>query len=328
MDAARLLPAEDPLPSWNDGLAKERLLDFVARATGQGAADYVPVAERIAVFDNDGTLWTEQPAYTQFFFGMDRVKAKVAEHPEWREKQPFKSVLANDLKGVVASGVQGLAELSAMAHADINDTEEFERDATGWLASARHPRFQQPFTECVYLPMLELLAYLRAHAFKTCIVSGGAVEFIRPWAERVYGIPREQVIGSTVATRLESRDDKPVIVRLPAVDSIVDKEHKVLAIQRVIGRRPIAAFGNSDSDLPMLEWTAAGAGPRLCLCVHHTDAEREYAYDRDGVTGRLNEGLDTARVHGWTVVDMKADWKQVFAFEKAPGRAREKVEKR
>jgi phosphoserine phosphatase len=305
--------ANDSLPSWNDGAAKRGILAFVADVTRPGAPTFVPPPERIAVFDNDGTLWTEQPSYTQFAFAMDRVKAVADQHPDWNTREPFKAALAANLKGVVASGVHGLIELPAAACAGLT-VEEYDRVARDWLATARHPRFGRPYTECVYQPMLELLAYLRANGFKTYVVSGGSLEFMRPWTERVYGIPPEQLIGSTVVTKLEVRDGRPLIVRQAEIELINDKNEKPLSIQRIIGRRPVFAFGNSDGDLPMLQWTAAGEGRRFCGYVHHTDGEREYAYDRTASTGRLDKGLDEAKAQGWTVVDMKADWRRVFPF--------------
>ncbi len=301
----------DPLASWNDTPARQSIMKFVAAVTDKDGARFVPPADRIAVFDNDGTLWCEQPAYPQFFFGMDRVRVLAPQHPEWKDREPFKSAVAGNLEGVLASGVRGLIELTAATHGGMT-ADEFDRIARDWLATAKHPRFQRPYTECVYQPMLELLAYLRANGFKTYIVSGGGLEFMRPWTERVYGIPPEQVIGSTTATRLELREGRPVIVRGLEIEWLNDQEEKPLAIQRIVGRRPIAAFGNSDGDLPMLRWTAGGDGERFCLFVHHTDAEREFAYDRQSPVGRLDQGLEHARKNGWTVVDMKTDWKRVF----------------
>ncbi|HRT09036.1 MAG TPA: HAD family hydrolase [Candidatus Paceibacterota bacterium] len=305
------LCAEDPLPSWNDGAVKQRLQAFVSQVVREGGPDYVAPAERIAVFDNDGTLLCEQPAYPQFLFGMDRMKATASRHSELKDKEPFKSALAGNLEGVIATGVRGLIELTAGTHGGLT-TGEFDAVVREWLATARHPRFQRPFHECVYQPMLELLAYLRANGFKTFIVSGGALEFLRPWTEKVYGIPPEQVIGSSVLTRLEVRDGKPVIVRRAEIGLINDHDEKVLSIERVIGRRPILAVGNSDADLPMLQWTGAGSGPRFCAYIHHTDAEREYAYDRQAKTGRLDKGLDEAKARGWAVVDIRRDWNRVF----------------
>jgi len=314
--ALSLEAADDALPSWNDGPAKESVVAFVREVTAAGTASFVAPAERIAVFDNDGTLWTEQPSYTQFVFATDRVKAVAGQHPEWNTREPFRSALAGDLKGVVASGVHGLIELPAAACAGMT-VEEYDRAAKDWLRTARHPRFGRPYTECVYQPMLELLGFLRANGFKTYVVSGGSLEFMRPWTERVYGIPPEQLIGSTVVTKLEVLNGQPVMVRQAGVELVNDRVEKALSIQRVIGRRPILAFGNSDGDLPMLQWTAGGGGRRFCGYVHHTDGEREYAYDRTATTGRLDKGLDEAAAKGWTVVDMKRDWRRVFPFEGA-----------
>lgn len=308
---------EDPLASWTDGVVKQRIRDFMTAVAREGGPDFVPPAERIAVFDNDGTLWTEQPTYTQFYFGMDRARLAAGRHPEWSGKEPFKSALAGDVDGVVATGVHGLIELTAGAHGGMT-AGEFDTAASEWLATARHPRFQRPYTECVYQPMLELLGYFRANGFKNFIVSGGAVEFMRPWTERVYGIPPEQVIGSAVRTRLEEREGRLVAVRTGDIQLLNDKDEKVLTIQRLIGRRPIAAFGNSDGDLPMLQWTAQGSRLRFCAYVHHTDAQREYAYDRAAKTGRLDQGLDYARAKGWAVIDMKRDWRRVFPFDPPP----------
>jgi hypothetical protein len=301
----------DPLPSWNDGPARGAIVAFVERVTKQGGPEFVPPAERIAVFDNDGTLWSEQPMYVQLAFALDRVKALAPQHPEWKEQEPFASVLRGDLASFAATGEHGLIELVMATHAG-NTTDEFARIVEDWLASARHPTLGRPYTECVYQPMLELLAYLRSNGFETFIVSGGGIEFMRPWSERVYGVPPEQVVGSTIQTRYELRDGKPAIVRLPAFDFVDDKAGKPVGIQKFIGRRPILAFGNSDGDFEMLEWTTAGAGPRLGLLLHHDDAEREAAYDRESQVGRLARGLDEAPARGWTLVSMKRDWKRVF----------------
>jgi hypothetical protein len=303
--------AADPLPSWNDGPARAAMVGFVERVTKPGGADFVPPAERIAVFDNDGTLWSEQPTYVQLAFALDRVKALAPQHPDWKEKEPFASVLRGDLAGVAASGQKGLVELIMASHAG-NTTDEFVAIVDEWLASARHPKLGRPYTECVYQPMLELLAYLRANGFATFIVSGGGIEFVRPWSERVYGVPPEQVVGSSIQTRYELRDGKPAIVRLPAVDFIDDKAGKPVGIHKFIGRRPLLAFGNSDGDFEMLEWTTTGPGPRLGAILHHDDAEREVAYDRASSVGRLERGLDEAPARGWTLVSMKRDWKRVF----------------
>ncbi|MGH7389192.1 MAG: HAD family hydrolase [Candidatus Rokuibacteriota bacterium] len=307
--------AADPLPSWNEGAAKKAVVGFVAEVTKEGGRDFVPPAERIATFDNDGTLWAEQPLYFQFLFAVDRVKALASEHPEWKDKEPFAALLKGDLKGALAGGEKPLLEMLAATHAGMTTTE-FEQIVKGWLVTARHPKLKRPHTDLVYQPMLELLAYLRANGFKTFIVSGGGVEFVRAFAEQVYGIPPEQVIGSTGKQKFERRDGKPVLVKLPAVDFVDDKEGKPVGIQKFIGRRLIAAFGNSDGDLQMLQWTAGGEGARLCLYVHHTDARREWAYDRQSSIGRLDKGLDEAQARGWTVVDMKRDWAVIFPFEK------------
>ena len=309
--APRPAAAADPLPSWSDGASKQAIVAFVEKVTREGTPGFVPPAERIATFDNDGTLWAERPMYFQLLFALHRVKALAPQHPEWKTKEPFASVLKGDLKGALAGGDRALLELVMVTHAGTT-TEEFSRLVADWIATARHPTTGRLLTEMVYQPMLELLAYLRASGFKTFIVSGGGIEFMRPWAERVYGVPPEQVIGSSIKTRLEVLDGQPVLVRLPEVAFVDDKEGKPVGIQQAIGRRPIAAFGNSDGDLQMLQWTGAGAGPRLCLFVHHTDAAREWAYDRTSHIGRLGQGLDEAKARGWTVVDMKTEWKAIF----------------
>ena len=302
----------DPLPSWNDTGPKAAIVAFVEKVTEENTPDFVPEPERIAVFDNDGTLWTEHPMYVQLAFALDRVKTMAPEHPEWKDTQPFKAVLENDMKALAAAGEKGLLELIMATHAGMS-SDEFQKIATDWIASARDPKFNKPYTELVYQPMLELLGYLRANGFKTFIVSGGGVEFVRPWAEKVYGIPPEQVIGSSIKTQFEMRGDVPTLLRLPQVNFIDDKAGKPVAINAHIGRRPIAAFGNSDGDLEMLQWTTlGGTTPRFGLLVHHTDADREYAYDRQSSFGRLDKALDIAPINGWTVVDMKADWKQIF----------------
>jgi hypothetical protein len=307
--------AADPLPSWNDGPSKKAIIEFVMKVTKESSPEFVPGEERIATFDNDGTLWVEQPMYTQLAFALDRVKALAPQHREWKEKQPFKAVLDGDVKGMTAAGQKGLVELVTATHAGMT-TDEFEGIVHNWLATARHPRFQRPYTECVYQPMLELLAYLRANGFKSYIVTGGGVEFLRPWTKKVYGVPPEQVIGSSIKLKYELYDGKPVLVRLPEIDFIDDKSGKPVGIHKFIGRRPVMAFGNSDGDLEMLQWATTGKGPRFGLIVHHTDAEREYAYDRDTHFGRLDKALDAAPRNGWVVVDMKKEWKKVFPFEK------------
>jgi len=307
----RTPPDAPGLSSWNEGPAKASLTEFVARVTTPGSPDFVPAAQRIAVLDNDGTLWAEQPMYFQFFFVADRVKALAPQHPEWKDKEPFASVLRGDLKGALAGGEHAVAELVLATHSGVT-TDEFDRIVRDWFAAARHPVTNRPFTEMVYQPMLELLAYLRAHDFKTFIVSGGGVEFMRAYAEAVYGIPPEQVIGSSGAQQLEMRDGVPVLVKIAKLDFYDDKQGKPVAIQKHIGRRPLAAFGNSDGDLQMLQWTHAGQGPRFCMFIHHTDAQREWAYDRASSIGKLDKGLDEAAAKGWTIVDMQRDWATIF----------------
>jgi hypothetical protein len=301
----------DPLPSWVNRQAKKSILAFVSDVTTPGSPDFVSEAERIAVFDNDGTLWSEQPFYFQFFYAMDRIRGLAPAHPEWKTQQPFKAVLENDTEALVQSGEKGLLQIIMASHAG-NSTADFEESVRGWIAAARHPRFNTPFTDLVFQPMLEVLAFLRARGFKTYIVSGGGIEFMRVWSEEVYGVPPEQVIGSSIEVRFELQDGKPVLVRLPKMDFLDDKEGKPVAIHRFIGRRPIAAFGNSDGDLQMLQWTAHGQGRRLMLLVHHTDEAREWAYDRESHVGRLDKALDEANAKGWTLVDMKRDWRVVY----------------
>jgi phosphoserine phosphatase len=307
--------AGDPLPSWNDGLAKQSIISFVEKVTKPGSPDFVPVPERIATFDNDGTLWCEKPLPVQLYFVLDRVKELAPSHPEWQTQEPFAAILKGDPKGLMAGGERGLMEVIMATHTG-NTTVEFEQIAKDWIATARHPKTGKHYTEMVYQPMLEVLAYLRANGFKTFIVSGGGIEFMRPWTEKVYGIPPEQVVGSTVKTKFEMRDGQPVLVRLPEVNFNDDREGKAISINRHIGRRPIAAFGNSDGDLQMLQYTGAGSGTRFCLYVRHDDAEREYVYDRQDHLARLDKGLDEAAAKGWTVVSMKNDWKTVFPAQK------------
>jgi phosphoglycolate phosphatase-like HAD superfamily hydrolase len=301
----------DPLPSWNDGPAKARIVGFVQAVTEQGGKDYVPPADRIAVFDNDGCLWSEQPAYFQLLFAIDRVKALAPKHPEWKTKQPFKAVLEGDMKALSASGEKGLAELVMATHANLT-SDEFAQIVSDWLATARHPKLKRPYTELVYQPMLDLLAYLRANGFQTWIVSGGGIEFVRVFSEARYGVPPQQVVGSSVKTKYEVRSGQPAIVRLPQIDFIDDKAGKPVGIHKFIGKRPIAAFGNSDGDFEMLEWTTSAPGARLGLIVHHDDAEREFAYDRNSHVGRLARGLDEGPKRGWTIVSMKNDWRSVY----------------
>jgi phosphoserine phosphatase len=305
----------DWLLSWNEGTAKSSIIAFVEEVTTPSRAGFVPAAERIAVFDNDGTLWSEQPMYFQLAFSLARLTALAPEHPEWRQQMPFSAALEGDLARVLEGGEHALLELVMATHAGVT-TDEFAAAVNAWLATARHPRTARRYDQMVYQPMLELLAYLRANGFKTFVVSGGGIEFMRPWAERVYGIPPEQVIGSSIETTFERRGGVPVLVRAPAIDFIDDKAGKPVGINRHIGRRPIAAFGNSDGDLEMLEWTTSGPGPRFGLIVHHTDNDREWAYDRASSIGRLDRALDEARAKRWTVVDMQRDWNTIFPPER------------
>jgi phosphoserine phosphatase len=309
--ATALAQAPDPLPSWHDGAAKARIVGFVQAVTDPAGKDYVPPADRIAVFDNDGTLWSEQPAYFQLLFAIDRVKALAPKHPEWKSKQPFKAVLEGDMKTLAASGEKGVLELIMATHAGMT-TDQFAAVVKDWLATAKHPKLGRPYTDLVYQPMLEVLAYLRANGFKTWIVSGGGVEFVRVFSEARYGVPPEQVVGSSIRTKYEVRNGQPVIVRLPEIDFIDDKAGKPVGINKFIGKRPIAAFGNSDGDFQMLEWTTSAPGARLGVIVRHDDAEREFAYDRNSSIGRLVRGLDEAPARGWTIVSMKNDWKAVY----------------
>lgn len=303
----------DPLPSWNDGAAKQAIIAFVTDVTREGSSDFIPEPERIATFDNDGTLWIEQPVYVQFAFALDRVKALAPQNPEWNDKQPFKAVLDGDMAAVAAAGEHSAVEIVAATHAGMTPAE-FREAVKDWLATAKHPRFGRRYDELVYRPMLEVLAYMRANGFKTFIVSGGGAEFIRAFAQERYGIPPEQIVGSRIVTKFERRDGRPILFRLPEVDFVDDGPGKPVGIDELIGRRPVAAFGNSDGDLEMLQWTTAAGGRRLGVVVHHTDPEREYAYDRQSKVGHLAKALDAAAVDRWTVVDMKRDWKTIFAF--------------
>ncbi|UUO09044.1 haloacid dehalogenase-like hydrolase [Blastopirellula sp. J2-11] len=315
------LQADEPLPSWNHSAAKTAIIEFVEKVSDENSPDFVPAADRIATFDNDGTLWTEHPMYTQLAFALDRVKKLAPDHPEWRTNQPIQAVLKGDLAALAASGEKGLAEVIMTTHAGIT-TAEFESIVSEWFQTARHPRFQRPYTECVYLPMVELLEYLRAHGFKTYIVSGGGIEFMRPMTLDVYGIPREQVVGSSIETKFEYQDGEPVLMRLAKIDFIDDKTGKPVGINKFIGKRPIAAFGNSAGDREMLEWVGAGDGPSLKMLVFHDDAKREYAYGPanglpDSKFGAFPQSLmDEAQEKGWSVISMKDDWARIFAFEK------------
>jgi phosphoserine phosphatase len=306
-------PGADPLPSWNDTATKKAVVTFVERVTKQDSPDLVPPAERIATFDNDGTLWAEQPIYFQLAFAIDRVKALAPLHPEWKDKEPFASLLRDDLKGALAGGEPAIFQIATVAHSGMS-TVEFDRIVRDWIATARHPITGRLYSEMVYQPMLELLAYLRGNGFRTFIVSGGGIDFMRAFAERVYGVPPEQVVGSSGKLNFELRDGKPILMKRPELNFIDDKAGKPVGIQMHIGRRPIAAFGNSDGDLQMLEWAKGGAGVRFALIVHHTDAEREWAYDRASSIGKLDKALDVAKAEGWTVVDMKNDWNKIFPF--------------
>jgi phosphoglycolate phosphatase-like HAD superfamily hydrolase len=306
--------AQEPLPSWNDTAPRKAIVAFVERVTKEGSPDFVPPPERVATFDNDGTLWVEQPIYIQLVFALDRVKALATQHPEWKDKEPFASLLKGDLKGALSGGEAAIFQIVTVTHSGMT-TDEFEKTVADWIATARHPKTGKLYTEMVYQPMLELLAYLRANGFKTFIVSGGGIDFMRVFAERVYGIPPEQVVGSSGKLEFELRDGHPILMKLPELSFNDDKAGKPVAIQTHIGRHPIAAFGNSDGDLQMLEWARQGTGVRFALVVHHTDAEREWAYDRNSSVGKLDKALDTAQAEGWTIVDMKNDWKRIFPFD-------------
>jgi haloacid dehalogenase-like hydrolase len=307
--------AQDPLPSWNEGPNKKSIIDFVTRVTKEGGPNFVPVAERIATFDNDGTLWCEHPMYVQLVYLVAQVKAKAGDHPEWRDKEPFKAILADDLSTALAGGEKKVMDAMMEVHSGMT-VDEYEASVKAWLQTAQHPRFRRPYTDLVYQPMIELLTYVRANGFKTYVVSGGGIEFMRPWMVKAYGIPPEQIVGSSIKVKFELRDRKPILTRLPVLDFIDDGPGKPEGIQKFIGRRPVMSFGNSDGDLEMLQWTTGSPGPRFGLIVHHTDAEREYAYDRNTTVGRLDKALDLAPKNGWVVVDMKSDWKVIFPFQK------------
>ena len=308
--------AQDPLPSWNDGPVKQAIVSFVEKVTKDGSPDFVPPPERVATFDNDGTLWCEQPMYFQLFFALDRMKTLAPQHPEWKTKEPFASLLKGDVKGALAGGEHAILEIIVATHAGMT-TADFEKIVADWIATAKHPKFKRPYTECIYQPMVELLAYLRANGFKTFIVSGGGIEFMRPWTEKVYGVPPEQVVGSSIKTKYEMRGGKPVLMRLPEMNFIDDKAGKPVGINSHIGRRPIAAFGNSDGDQQMLEYTQGGDGARLMMLVHHDDAAREFAYGAESKIGTFSDALMAeAKKNSWIVISMKDDWKKIFAFEK------------
>ncbi|WMD22049.1 HAD family hydrolase [Achromobacter seleniivolatilans] len=311
---ASVARAQTPLPSWNDGPSRQAILEFVAAVTQEGGKDYVAPADRIAVFDNDGTLWSEQPLYFQLIFALDQVKVMAPKHPEWAEEQPFKAAIEGDRQALAAAGTEGLLKIVGATHTNMT-TGAFSDEVKQWVKTAHHPRFKQPYTSLIYAPMRELLDYLRGNGFKTYIVSGGEVEFMRAWAQEVYGIPPEQVIGTTFVTEFQMQDGKPVLMRTPKLDYNDDGPGKPVSINKFIGRQPIFAFGNSDGDLQMLQWTAAGSGKRFAGLVHHTDAKREWAYDRDSKIGRLDKALDEATNKGWVIVDMAKEWKRVYAFE-------------
>ena len=306
--------AQQPLPSWNDGLPKQRIVAFVKAVTDRNSTDYVAPAERVAVFDNDGTLWSEQPLYFQFVFMLEQVKAAAPKHPEWKDNAAFKALAANDQKALAEMGQKPILELLGLANSGMT-VDAYDKTIRDWLTSARHPRFKRPYTDLVFKPMQELLAYLRLSGFKTYIVSGGSVEFMRPWVGKVYGIPPEQVVGSQQEVKFDIQDGKPVLVRQPKFAFIDDGPGKPVGIYRSIGRRPLAAFGNSDGDLQMLQFTEAGPGRRLMLIVRHDDSEREFAYDRKSSVGKLDKALDEARARKWIVVSMRNDWKKIFPFE-------------
>jgi len=308
--------SKDPLPSWNEGTSKQSIIDFVTKTTKEGTADFIPVADRIACFDNDGTLWSEQPMYFQLAFAIDRIKAMAPKHPEWKTTQPFKALLEGDLKTAMAGGEHALLQIVMATHAGMT-TEEFEKTVADWMATATHPKTGKHYNEMIFEPMLELLKYLRANDYKTFIVSGGGVEFMRTWTEQTYGIPPYQVIGSSGKVKYEVIDGKSFLVKLPEINFNDDKEGKPVGIQQYIGKRPVFTAGNSDGDYAMLQWTSTGSiYPRFGLIVHHTDAVREYDYDRKSPIGNLEKGLDDAAKYNWLIVDMKTDWKRIYPFDK------------
>ena len=306
----------NPLPSWNDGSSKKAIIDFITKTTKEGGADFIPVIDRIACFDNDGTLWSEQPMYFQLAFAIDRVKAMAPEHPEWKTTQPFKALLEGDMKTVMTGGEKALFQIIMATHAGMT-TDEFETSVKDWMATAKHPKTGRHYNEMIYQPMIELLNYLRANKYKTFIVSGGGVDFMRPWVEQAYGIPPDQIVGSSGKVKYDTLNGKPVLVKLPEVNFIDDKDGKPIGIHQYIGKRPVFTVGNSDGDYSMLQWASTAAGyPRFGMIVHHTDAEREWAYDRQSHIGKLDKGLDDAAKYNWTVVDMKNEWKKIYAFDK------------
>jgi len=304
----------DPLPSWNDGATKQSIIDFVTKTTTAGSADFIPVAARIACFDNDGTLWGEQPLYFQFFFAMDRIKGMAPQHPDWKTKQPYKALLEGDMKTVMAGGEKALLQIVMATHSGMT-TDEFSKTVKDWMATATHPVTKKHYNEMIYQPMVELLNYLRSNNYKTFIVSGGGVDFMRPWVEQAYGIPPDQVVGSSGKVKYDTLNGKPVLMKLPEINFIDDKEGKPVGIHQYIGKRPVFTAGNSDGDYAMLQYTSTGDGPRFGMIVHHTDSAREYAYDRSSHIGHLEKGLDDAVKYKWLVVDMKQDWKKIYSSD-------------
>lgn len=310
------VPQTDPLPSWNEGDSKKSIIDFVTKTTTASSIGFIPVNDRIACFDNDGTLWSEQPMYFQLAFAMDQVKVMAPQHPEWKNKQPFKALLEGDLKTALAGGEKALLEIVMATHSGVT-SEEFEKSVTNWMATATHPTTGKHYSEMIYQPMVELLNYLRANGYKTFIVSGGGVDFMRPWVEQAYGIPPDQVVGSSVKVKYEVKEDGTTqIVKLSELNFIDDKEGKPVGIHQFIGKRPVFTAGNSDGDYAMLQWTVTATGyPRFGMIVHHTDSVREWAYDRQSHIGKLERGLDDAAKYNWMLVDMKTDWKKIYPFE-------------
>ena len=304
----------DPLASWNDSPSKAAILDFVGRVTKEGGSDFVEPDQRVAVFDDDGTLWSEQPAYFQLLFALVRVKALYPDHPNWETQPTFAAAVSGDLRTLSETGVKGMMTLVTEGHAGLT-TEAFAQTVVDWITTAKHPRFNRLFTEMIFQPMLELLAYLRQNSFKTYVLASGGVEFVRPWSGKIFGVPPEQVIGSSVKTKFEIKDGKPQLKRLPEIDFVDDGQGKPVGIYKFIGRRPIFAAGNSDGDLEMLQWVTAGKGPRFGMIVHHTDEKREWSYDRQSAVGKLDKALDAAKDAKWTLVDMKWDWQRIYPFE-------------
>lgn len=307
--------ATDPLPSWNEGPTKKSIIDFVTKTTKEGGADFVPVADRIACFDNDGTLWTESPVPFQLLFVMDRIKAMAPQHPEWNKKQPYKGILEGDVKTALAGGEKALVELMMTTHAGLT-TEAFDQHVKDWMATATHPKTGKHYNEMVYQPMLELLDYLRANGYKTFIVSGGGIDFMRVWVEEAYGIPPYQVVGSSGNVSYDTTGAQPVLNKIPGINFVDDKLGKPVGIHQHIGKRPVFTAGNSDGDYAMLQYTSTGAGPRFGLYIHHTDSLREFAYDRQSHLARLSMGLDDAPKYKWVIADMQKDWKKVYPYDK------------